>query len=52
MNAQRQGSNLKIEIRILLSVLGRDPKFDFGRMTIAELVAMKKELVAERKERA
>jgi hypothetical protein len=44
MLTARQGSNLKIEIRLVLLALGRDPKFDFGRMTIEELKTMKREL--------
>lgn len=38
MKTQRQGSFLKIDIRVALSVLGRDPnEIDTSRMTLAEL---------------
>lgn len=50
MNTQREGSNLKVEIRIALSVLGRDPNdIDTRRMTIKELRETKRALHAEYK---
>jgi hypothetical protein len=47
MNAQREGSNIKIDIRLQLLFLGRNPKFNFGRMTIRELKEMRSKLAEE-----
>lgn len=48
MNCQRQGSNLRTEIRIALSVLKRDPnEINTRRMGIAELKQTLRDLRAE-----
>jgi hypothetical protein len=50
MNAQREGTNLKIEIRIALSMLGRDPnEIDTRRMSLTDLRALRSKLRAEYK---
>ena len=46
MQAQRKGSNLKTEIRVALSMLGRDPYVKLPS-SIAALEAMKRDLHAE-----
>lgn len=50
MKAQRHGTNLKIQIRITLSVLGKPvDAYPLSRMTIAELETLNKELLSRYK---
>ncbi|MDJ0823775.1 MAG: hypothetical protein QNJ09_18445 [Paracoccaceae bacterium] len=49
MQAQRQGSNIKTEIRVALSMLKRDPYIKLPR-SIAELKEMRRKLHAEARE--
>ncbi len=46
MNCQRRGSDLKTQIRMALSFLGR-AQIEFGRMTIAELTLLNSDLSKE-----
>lgn len=49
MKCQREGSNIKTEIRVALSVLKRDPYIKLPR-DIAALKEMRRELHAEARE--
>jgi hypothetical protein len=47
MNTSRKGHDLKIEIRLALSFLGRPTDVNLSRLTIEELKAMRSDLHAE-----
>ena len=49
MQAQREGSNIKTEIRVALAMLKRDPYIKLPR-SIAALKEMRRELHAEARE--
>lgn len=49
MNSQRNGSNLKIQIRMTLSALGRDTNINLNGLTMKELENLNRSLFAELK---
>lgn len=49
MNCQREGSNIKVEIRVALAMLKRDPHIKLPN-SLAELRKMRSELHAEARE--
>lgn len=51
MNCQRKGTNLKIDIRLALSSLGRDPYIKLDHLRIAQLEDILTELRLEQKAR-
>ena len=49
MNSQKRGTNLKIQIRMTLSHLGRDPYASLARLTIKQLEELNSSLMQEYK---
>jgi len=47
MNCQKRGSNLQTQIRMTLSVLGRDPYVSLKRLTIKQLEELNSSLMQE-----
>ena len=49
MNAQRKGSNIKIQIRLTLSALGRETNINLDKYSLTELEQLNRSLFAELK---